>query len=524
VQTRIENDVVSVARRDPARIAIEEGSRRVSFGQLDRLAGEWAATIRAAGIGPGDPVWLVLANSTHFVIGVLAILKAQAVAVPVNPRLAAHELNRLAAVSPPTAVLAPAVHSASTCPLPIKEREARVRLPVCESDVEMYLTTSRGSGMAVGSDKGEPGVVFFTSGSTGRPKAILLTHENICSATRAAALAFGVDPEDRTLVCMQMCHSFTFTKQMLSHLRCGATLVLAPDFFDAMTVLDLIDRQDCTTLFAVPSMHIMLLEHIRRGRRTLPTLRMLVSGGAPIPESVQLGLADALPHAEFVSSYGLSEASPFVSSLPGKRLRDKLGSVGWPAAGVEVLVLDKHGRSCLPRIIGEVCVQGRNVMAGYLSNPEATAQALVDGTLHTGDMGWLDEDGCLYLCGRMDDMILRGAENVYPVEIESVLASHEAVADAAVIGKPHPVLGNQIAAYVQPKPHVAVDVSALRRLCRERLAAFKVPRSIHVVSDLPRTPNGKILRRALRELDVPPERTCPTKGSQTEESRQCEPS
>jgi len=511
VQRRIENDALSVARHDPSRIAVEEGSRKTSFDQLDHLAGEWAAAMRAVGIGPGDPVWLVLGNSTEFVICMLALLKAQAVVVPVNPRLAATELDQLAAVSPPTAVLAPAAHSTSTCALPIKEREARVRLTVCESDVETYLTTSRGSSMVIESDRGEPGVVFFTSGSTGRPKAILLTHENICSATRGAALAFDVGPDDRTLVCMQMCHSFTFTKQMLSHLRCGATLVLAPDFFEAMTVLDLIDRQCCTTLLAVPSMHIMLLEHIRRGRRTLPTLRLLVSGGAPIPENVQLGLADALPHADFVSSYGLSEASPFVSWLPGKRLRDKLGSVGWPAAGVEVLVLDKSGRSCLPRVIGEVCVRGRNVMAGYLNNPEATARALVDGTLHTGDMGWLDEEGCLYLCGRMDDMILRGAENVYPAEIESVLASDQAIAYAAVIGKPHPVLGNQITAYVQPKPHGVVDVSALRQLCRERLADFKVPRSIHVVSNLPRTPNGKILRRALRELDGSPDRTGPAK-------------
>lgn len=496
----LEHDIMDVACREPDRIAIEAGERTIRFGQLVDRALQMAAVLRDAGIGPGDPVWLLLPNSPEFLVSLLAVVQAQAVVVPVNPRLTEAEVNQLADVCPPAALIAhPDLWECNVRVLSVAHRP-RVALSLGDDHMDAQPVSGASlASRAIQTDRGIPGVVFFTSGSTGRPKGILLTHTNIQAAARSAAEAFQLQPSDRTIVCMQMCHSFTFTKQMLCHLGRGATLVLAPDFFQAGVVLEIIDRFGCTTVCAVPSMYVMLLEHIRRCGLQLPTLRMLVSGGAPVPEATQIGLIDALPHAEFISSYGLSEASPFVAWLPGRWGKSKVGSVGLPAPGVKVSILNASGH-VLPRgEVGEVCVQGPNVMAGYLSNPEATERALHGGMLHTGDMGWLDEDSCLYLCGRQDDMILRGAENVYPAEVENVLCGHPSVAEAAVVGIPHPVLGTDLVAYVCLKSQATVEAEALRKHCQDLLTSFKVPRWVWIVEQLPRTPNGKILRRALRE-------------------------
>ncbi len=275
-------------------------------------------------------------------------------------------------------------------------------------------------------------------------------------------------------------------------------MILAPDFFQPGIVLDLVDRRRATTLCAVPSMHVMLFEVASRGARRLPTLRLLTTGGSPIPDRVQLGWRSAFPHVDFISSYGLSEASPCVTVLPPHWAIDKVGSVGRAIPGVQLKVADDDGRPLPAGQSGEVCVRGPNVMAGYLNDPVSTAGALRDGWLHTGDMGWLDADGCLYLHGRRDDLILRGSENVYPAEIEATLARHPDVLDAAVIGVPHTLLGHDIEAFVTARERTAVDTMALREHCRRHLAGFKVPRCIHVVEALPRTPNGKLARRMLQ--------------------------
>ncbi len=503
---RIEDDILDIARRAPDRPAIEAGDRTWTFGGAAELTRLWAQRLREAGLRTGHPVWLLMPNSPEFILAGLAVLRAGGAMVPVNPRLTDSELRQLAASCPPAAIWCPAdwrgrvrdLFRRADNPLTIAiaaSREPEMEKPGGDLTSDSLTRHVR---------EGEPGVVYFTSGSTGRPKAILLTHENISSNVRATAAAFGLRPDDRTVVCMQMCHSYTWTKQVLAHLGVGATLILAPDFFQPAFVLDLVDRRRATTLCAVPSMHVMMFEVASRGSPRLPTLRLLTTGGSPIPDRVQLGWCEGWPHVAFISSYGLSEASPCVTSLPPNLAVEKVGSVGRAIPGVQLRIADDGGYPLPAGQSGEVCVRGPNVMVGYLNDPISTAEALRDGWLRTGDMGWLDADGCLYLHGRRDDLILRGSENVYPAEIEIALTRHPDVLDAAAIGVPHALLGHEIEAFVTVRDRAGVDVAALREHCRRHLAGFKVPKSIQVVEALPRTPNGKLARRMLRGESASP--------------------
>lgn len=500
----IQDDILNIARLYPSHPAIETDDRIITFSELEATSAHWAERLRTGGLQSGEPCWVCMANGPEFIIAVLAIVRAGGVAVPVNPRYTDHELRQLAGLCPPAAVccsqkLCGRLRSALSPSLTMRFI-ARTDAMTCEIETG---AAKRGFSVdrALATRNGCPGMVYFTSGSTGCPKAILLTHDNIATNARATAQVLGLCGDDRSVVCMQMCHSYTLTKQLLAHLGAGAAVVLAGDFFQPALVLDLVERRGITTLFAVPSMHAMMGELIERHSLSLTTLRLVVTGGAPMPHRVQLGYCDNLPHVAFVSSYGLSEASPCVAALKPEWARSKLGSVGQPIPGVETMIRDREHRPVPTGEVGELCVRGPNVMVGYLNNPAATASVLREGWLHTGDLARQDQDGCIYLCGRRDDMILRGGENIYPAEVENVLCSHPAVMEAAVIGIPHPLLGQDVIAYLTLRDPESYDPQSLHRHCREHLAGFKVPRELRVVDALARTSNGKISRTAMRERE-----------------------
>jgi len=500
---RIENDILSVAQRDPYRPAVEVDGQVWSFGRLDTASSALAETIRAALPDTPQPVWILTPHGLDFILATLAVWRSDHIVVPINPRLADAELKQLARTCVPVALIADFVGAArartvlESVPEPpciMEIQDARVQV------VKAAHPQNNGASRVFARQHGRPGVVYFTSGSTGFPKAILLTHRNIVTNARATAEAFGLRPEDRSLVCMSTCHSYTLTKQLLAHLGRGGCVVMGPEFFEPAAVWARVVEARCTTLYAVPSMHVMLHYHLVRSRLDPPHLRLLVTGGAPMPYHVQVGLVEALPRAGFISSYGLSEAGPCVSALPPAWAVRKVGSVGLPIPGVELAVLDERGLPVGRGQNGEVCVRSPSVMAGYLDNPTATARALRGGWLHTGDIGRLDTDGCLYLAGRKDEMILRGGENIYPAEVENVLCAHPAVREAAVVAVPHDILGHDLVAAVVRMPDGDADGAALSAFCRKRLATFKVPRAIRFLDVLPKTTNGKLDRTLLQNL------------------------
>ncbi|MFD0331541.1 AMP-binding protein [Streptacidiphilus monticola] len=352
----------------------------------------------------------------------------------------------------------------------------------------------------------DPAVVFYTSGTTGRPKGALLSHLSmVMNATVNAFDANDVRPDDVALGALPLFHTFGQTVSMNSTWRAGATVVLLPRF-DATAAVELMVREGVNTFHGVPQMYLGLLEAARTAAE-LPRLRLCISGGASLPLPV-LERFESRFGARIYEGYGLSETSP-TAAVNQPDFGTRAGTVGHPIWGVDVEIarpeIDERIELLPAGELGEVVVRGHNVFLGYLGLPEATAEALVDGWFRTGDLGTKDADGFVSIVDRKKDVVIRGGFNVYPREVEEVLLRHPAVAEAAVIGIPDPVHGEEICAVLVPAPDAdprptAEDVVAWSR---EHLAKHKYPRRVEFVDALPLGPSHKVLKRELRARYAP---------------------
>jgi long-chain acyl-CoA synthetase len=292
-------------------------------------------------------------------------------------------------------------------------------------------------------------------------------------------------------------HVFGLSSVMNTAVRCGATLVLVPRF-EVGAVLDAIAEQGVTVFCGVPTMFVALM-HADQGGRDLSALRICVSGGASIPGEVIKGFEAAYPGAPILEGYGLSETCALATFNRSESDR-RVMSIGKRLWGVEVRVVDGQDRELPPgpENVGEIVLRGHNVMKGYRGKPDATAEAMRGGWFHTGDLGYGDEDGFFYIVDRKKDLVIRGGFNVYPREIEEVLNAHPAVLEAAVIGRPDERLGEEVVAFISLRPGTSAEPAEVVAFCRERLAAYKYPREVIVVDDLPKGPSGKVLKTELR--------------------------
>jgi len=292
-------------------------------------------------------------------------------------------------------------------------------------------------------------------------------------------------------------HVFGLSSVLNCTVRFGGTMVLVPRF-EPGEVLDAVERHRATIFSGVPTMYFSLLQQDVTGRDT-SSLRAAISGGASIPGEVIRAFEEKFPGVVVLEGYGLSETASTTTFNINAEQRRVL-SIGKPIWGVEVRVVGEDGQELPPGAehVGEIVIRGHNVMKGYYKNPEATAEAIRDGWFRTGDLGHRDADGYYFVVDRLKDLVIRGGYNVYPREVEEVLYEHPAVAEAAVVGRPDDRLGEEVVAYVAPKPGAEVDAETLSVHCKDRLAAYKYPREIHVLADLPKGPTGKILKRELR--------------------------
>jgi long-chain acyl-CoA synthetase len=339
-------------------------------------------------------------------------------------------------------------------------------------------------------------VILYTSGTTGTPKGAELTHANMrrnASVTATTLLALG--PDDVVMGCLPLFHSFGQTCGLNAAVQSGACLTLISRF-SAAQALRVIERDRVTVFEGVPTMYVGLLHEAADAPDT-STLRLCVSGGAALPVEVLHGFESAFGTV-ILEGYGLSETSPVATF--NRRDRRKPGSIGLPIEGVELRLVGENGQPVPAGEVGEIAIRGHNVMKGYRQRPEETAAAISGGWFRTGDLARADEDGFYYIVDRKKDMIIRGGYNVYPREIEEVLYEHPAVLEAAVIGVPHPSLGEEIAAAVALRPGAAVTPEELRDWVKQRVAAYKYPRHVWLADSLPKGPTGKILKR---EITVP---------------------
>jgi len=482
------------------------GGTTTTYRELDDLSGRAAAGLREAGLSPGQVVALQLPNIPQFLIAYFGALKAGLVVLPLNPLLMAPELeyhltdsaaamligfqglHAEAAKACETTGVPLYLVSADASPLPEGTR------PVTELISTAPLDEPGGDVVALGPD--DTAVLVYTSGTTGKPKGAELTHFQLYMNCTVAGGLFGARSDDVVLAVLPFFHVFGLSSVINVFVRYGGCLSILPRF-QPSAVLDAIEADRCTVIGGVPTMLHALAQQDITGR-DLSALRVAVSGGASLPEDVMRTFEDKYG-IEVLEGYGMTETASSCSfNRPGDR---KVLSIGKPLWGVRMRVADSSGRLLPPgrEHVGEILIRGHNVMKGYLGRPEATAETLRDGWLHSGDLGYVDEDGFYFIVDRAKDLVIRGGYNVYPREIEEVLYAHPSILEAAVIGKPDERLGEEVVAVVALREGASVSAEEIIAYTRERLAAYKYPREIRFMTELPKGPSGKILKSALRD-------------------------
>ncbi|MFB4276671.1 long-chain fatty acid--CoA ligase [Nonomuraea sp. MTCD27] len=478
----------AAAARLGGRAVLTLDEAELTYGALDGLSARLAGLLRCRGVGPGDRVAIMLPNVPEFGVVYYGVLRLGAVVVPLDPLLKRREIA--AYLGNCGARLLIAWHAFAEAAEAGSAGTKADCFFVVPGEFRRLLRGVAAEPEIASMAGGDTAVIHYTSGTTGRPKGIELTHANLGgnAATVARMHALGVD--DVVLGALPLYHTFGQTCSLNATVHAGARLTLLRRF-EAGPALEVIRRDGVTVFQGVPTMFIALLDH--PGASDLSMLRVCASGGAALPLDV-LRAYDARFGCEIIEGYGLSETSPVTATNRAGHLR-RPGSIGWPIRGVEMKVVGEDGHEVPSGEIGEIVVRGPNVMKGYWNDPEATAEAVRDGWFHTGDLGRVDEDGYFFLVDRRRDVIIRGGYTVYPREVEEVLYEHPAVRQAAVLGVPHPELGEEIEAVVALRAPVTGD--ELRDFVRERVAAYKYPRRVSFVDELPMSPTGKILKRAL---------------------------
>jgi len=452
--------------------------------------------LRERGMKPGDPVGIMLPNVTEFAVVYYGVLRAGGAVVPMNPLLKAREVAYYLGDS--GARLMFAWHAFAG------EVRAGAQQAACEEVVVDPATFPGLLASATPDDRvadraGEDvAVILYTSGTTGSPKGAELTHANLGrNAEVVRTELFRLTPGDVIFGGLPLFHAFGQTCALNAAVASGACVTLLPRFAPDQA-LQILASHRVTVFEGVPTMYVALLGHPNRGAYDVSALRLSVSGGAAMPVEVLRGFEEAFG-CPVLEGYGLSETSPVASFNHPDRPR-KPGSIGTPIRGVQMRVVDQDGHEVAQGEVGEIVIRGHNVMKGYWRRPEDTAKAIPDGWFRTGDLGRVDEDGYFEIVDRKKDMIIRGGYNVYPREIEEVLYEHPAVAEAAVIGLPHPALGEEVGAAVVLKPGADVTAEELRDHVKAQVAAYKYPRAVWIADELPKGPTGKIVKREI----VPP--------------------
>ncbi|WP_375488814.1 long-chain fatty acid--CoA ligase [uncultured Mycobacterium sp.] len=473
-----------------------------SYAQVDEISGRIATSLRNLGVGRGDKVAVQLPNVPHFLFAYFAILKAGAVMVPLNPLLRAPEVSYHVHDSDSRLLITfetfadEAVKGAGDLPTYVVNLPGNDKRPEDTKHFdELYFADDTGDIEPTNAD--DTAVIIYTSGTTGKPKGAELTHFQLFMNCTVAGELFEFRDDDVGMAVLPMFHVFGLSSVLNVTVRFGGSLVLVPRV-DAKTVVDELAHHRCTIFSGVPTMYFALLQADTEGH-DLSALRVGVSGGAAIPGEVIRAFEEKFPGVVILEGYGLSETASTTTFNVNAEQR-KVLSIGKPIWGVEVRVVDENDNELPPGTdnVGEIVIRGHNVMKGYYQKPEATAEAFRHGWFHTGDLAYRDEDGYFFIVDRKKDLVIRGGYNVYPREIEEVLFDHPGVAAAAVIGKPDEKLGQEVVAFVVAKEGVELTSDKLIAHCKERLAAYKYPREVRIIDELPMGPTGKVLKKELR--------------------------
>ena len=484
--------LTETAERHGDRTALKLDDTEVTYAALDEGSARFAGLLRSKGFEVGDRIGIMLPNVPYFAVAYYGILRAGGVVVPMNVLLKARETGFY--LSDPGAKLLFAWHAfAEAAEAGASEAGAECVL-VTPGEFEGLLAEADPVQEVAERDGGDTAVILYTSGTTGTPKGAELTHDNLRRNTETMVELFRFGPDTITLGALPLFHSFGQTCGLNATLHAGGLLTLVPRF-DPGKALEIIQRDRVTVFEGVPTMYAAMLNHPEADDYDTSTLQICASGGAALPVEVLHGFEERF-NTKVLEGYGLSETSPVASFTPPDGER-KAGAIGIPIPGVEMKVVDDEGNDVPQGEVGEIVIRGHNVMKGYWKRDDATAETIRDGWFHSGDMARIDEDGYFFIVDRKKDLIIRGGYNVYPREVEEVLYEHPAVREAAVVGMPHPELGEEIGAAVALKEGQEASPEELQAHVKEQVAAYKYPRMVWLVDELPKGPTGKILKRQI---------------------------
>ena len=489
--TNLASNLADTVRAHADRVAVRVDDATTTYAELDEASARVAGMLRQRGFKPGDRVGIMQPNVAEFAVTYYGVLRAGGVVVPMNPLLKRREVAYY--LSDSGAGLIFAWHQFADEARGGAEHADAEAIVVDPASFGDLLASAAPDQEMADRDGEDTAVLLYTSGTTGQPKGAELTHANLTSNAEVVRTdLIRPRPEDVIFGGLPLFHAFGQTCTLNVAVSSGACLTMLPRFA-ADHALRIIAEHGVTVFEGVPTMYVALLAEPDRAEYDVSALRLCISGGAALPVEVLRGFEKAFGCA-VLEGYGLSETSPVASfNLPDAER--KPGSIGTPVSGVQMRVVDQDDHEVPQGEVGEIVIRGPNVMKGYWHRPEATAEAIRDGWFHSGDLARVDEDGYFFIVDRKKDLIIRGGYNIYPREIEEVLYEHPAVAEAAVIGVPHPALGEEVGAAVTLKAGASVTAEELRDHVKSLVAAYKYPRHVWIVDVLPKGPTGKIVKR-----------------------------
>ncbi|MBK5233710.1 MAG: long-chain fatty acid--CoA ligase [Thermoleophilia bacterium] len=481
------------AEKFPERTGIRLDDVTLNYATMNQMSQRVSGLLKDKGIEKGDRVCVMLPNVPHFLMVYYAVLRLGAIVVPMNVLLTSREIKHYMNDSGAKLIL---VWNDFAAEAVAAGEETGVEVQIVDNGP--FLETVGGFDPVEEIAEVEPddtAVVLYTSGTTGQPKGAELTHNNIGTNIESILGLFGPTEEDVIFGGLPLFHIFGQTVSMNVVVKVGAELTLLPRF-DPLKTLEIIERDKVTIFMGVPTMYAALLHTEDKDKADISSLRICVSGGAALPGEILKAFEEQFG-SPIIEGYGLSETSP-VATFGRLDMEQKPGTIGVPIEGVEVRLVDDDGKVVGVGEKGEIQIKGPNVMKGYWNMPEATAKAIdKDGWFSSGDVGTVDEDGYYSIVDRKKEMILRGGYNVYPREVEEVLYEHPAVKEAAVIGIPHDDLGEEIAAVVSLKDGASATPDEIKAFVKGQVAAYKYPRHVQIIDDLPKGPTGKIFKRGI---------------------------
>jgi long-chain acyl-CoA synthetase len=488
------------AERLPNKVFLYFKEQEVTYRQLDEKSDRIAENLARFKILPGDKVALFLPNMPEFLFAFFGALKLGAVVVPINTQLKTEEATYILKNSESRVLIT----TQALYPMIQPQRGA---LPLLE---QLFIVGERGgdgkvfsSLYATGTQKWneniqphDPAALIYTSGTTGTPKGVILTHRNYLFDVAQSVRVTQMTEEDRLLCILPLFHVNGQVVTTLSPLYGGGSMVLMEKFSPKEFFIAL-ERFRATAFSAVPTIYAILLQSEEAEGRDLSSLRFCICGAAPMPMELIQKFEEKF-HAVIIEGYGLSEGTcvSSINPLGGKR---KIGSIGVSLPDQEMRIFNDRDEALPVGQIGEIVIKGDNVMAGYFKNRAATEETLRGGWLHTGDLGYRDEEGYFFIVGRIKEMIIRGGENIYPKEVEELLYRYPGVLEAAVVGIPDPIWGEEVAAFIVPKQDAILTAGEIVSYCQAHLAKFKCPKDVFFVGTFPKTATGKIQKGKLKE-------------------------